>query len=126
MPNKNTLKFNQQLQEAFALHSKGELQKARALYERLLKTETKSFDLLHYLGSLHTQLKEPIKGIEYLKEALEINPCHLESLSNLGSAYREVREYDLAAQYYQKAIDINPKFANAIVNYANLLFEKES
>ena len=66
-------KFN----EGLALHQKGQLAQAQALYLQVLKTHSKHFDALHLMGVIAAQTNKPLQAIELIGRATAINPNKL-------------------------------------------------
>ena len=117
------MKNNNLLEDAYTLHLKGEYEKAKILYENLLSTGLISFELLYLLGSLYLQMKYVNNAIDLLSRAVQINPKHIESLTNLGSAFRENNNFPSAQNCYEQAIAIDPTHVDAYFNYGNLLLD---
>ena len=73
------------LDEARSLHSHGQLDRARSLYETVLASEPANADALHLLGLLRFQRGE-LAGAEMLmRQALAQRPEFVRAHSNLGA-----------------------------------------
>ena len=70
------------------------------------------------------KLADPIKAIEYLNNAIKLQPNHANVYNNRGIAYASLGQYQLAIDDYNKAIRLEPDHASAYNNrgnaYANL------
>lgn len=101
------------LQEALALHQKGELEKARALYEKLLQQEPANCDVLHLLGVLLHQTGDSAAGARLIEHAIRLSPKQGAFYNNLGEALRGCQRWVDAAKAYKKAVEITPQMAGA-------------
>jgi len=101
------------LQEALALHQKGELEQARALYEKLLQLEPANSDALHLLGVVLHQTGDSAAGARLIEHAIRLSPKQGAFYNNLGEALRGCQRWQDAARAYNKAVEINPQMAGA-------------
>ncbi|HET8708483.1 MAG TPA: tetratricopeptide repeat protein [Pseudomonadales bacterium] len=99
------------LQEALALHQKGELEKARALYEKLLQQEPANSDVLHLLGVVLHQTGDSAAGVRLIEHAIRLSPKQSTFYNNLGEALRGCQRWLDAAKAYKKAVEITPQLA---------------
>ena len=111
------------LQEALALHQKGELARARAKYEQILAMQPGHADALHLLGVIEYQTKNPARAVELIGRALELDPANAVAHCNLGCAQQELREFEAARGSYDRALAIDSRYADAYYNRGNLLRE---
>jgi len=111
------------LHQALALHQKGYLDQAQALYEEVLKAQPKNFDALHLLGVVYSQQKRYSKAVELIRKAIKICPDNPLFHSNCGVALSELRQLDAAVASYDRAIAIQPDYAEAHYNRGNALQE---
>jgi predicted O-linked N-acetylglucosamine transferase (SPINDLY family) len=128
--------FDEQIEIAISLQKSGEFEKAKLIYEFLLKIKPNAFQILYLLGTLEAQCCNFDKSLIYLIRANNINSNSWEVNYNIGNAYFEINEFKKAIKYYDKAIKINSNnsiqfyyrgFAyKRLENYANALpnFEK--
>ena len=112
-----------QLKEAIALHQKGQLAQAEAIYEDILKTQPKHVQLLHLLGVIAFQTQNYQRAVDLIGKAIEINPNNADFYSNRGIALKELKRLDEAVASYDRAIRIKPDFAEAHNNRGNALTE---
>jgi tetratricopeptide (TPR) repeat protein len=118
----NTITQVQQLfAQGFALHQKGQLAKAQALYEQVLKRQPRHFDSLHLLGVIACQTKQPERAVELIDQAIAINPHVAAAYSNRGLALNDLEQSDAALANFDKAIAIQPDHAEAYNNRGNVL-----
>jgi tetratricopeptide (TPR) repeat protein len=59
---------------------------------------------------------DPQKVIEYLNEAIKLNPGLAQAHNNRGNAYGDLGQYQLAIEDYTEAIRLKPDYANAYSN----------
>jgi len=113
-----SLKF---MQQAIALHQKGEITEAERLYRKVLSLNPRHLDALRLLGGLSIQCNKSESAVGYLRTALGIAPNHPELHTNLGVALCNLGKLDDALQHYQTAVTLAPDYADAIDNLGNLL-----
>jgi tetratricopeptide (TPR) repeat protein len=109
------------VQQANALHQRGQLEGARAIYEEVLKIQPRHFDALHLLGVIAAQSKDPQRAVDLIEKAIKINPHHAGTYCNRGTALQELGHSDAALASYDKAIALNPEYAVAYCNRGNVL-----
>jgi tetratricopeptide (TPR) repeat protein len=110
-------------QRAIAFHQKGELARARAAYEEILKVDPQHFDSLHLLGVIAAQTDNPSKAIELIGKAVAVaanNPAAYAAYGNLGSAHVDLKNLEAALVNFSKAIALNPDFAAAYYGRGNV------
>ena len=59
---------------------------------------------------------DPKKAIEYLDEAIKLQPNSAEAYNNRGNAYGDLKQNDRAIEDYNEAIRLKPKYAHAYYN----------
>jgi tetratricopeptide (TPR) repeat protein len=109
------------ISEASALHQRGELERARILYEQILEMAPEHFDALHLSGVIAAQTKNPQKAADLIAKAIKINPSHPAAHCNLATALQELRQLDAAVGSYDRAIALKPDYAAAYSNRGNVL-----
>jgi len=73
----------------------------------------------------HGFYTDVIKAIEYLKDAIRLDPDYGAAYNSIGLAYEDKGEYDRAIGYYQKALKIGikklgPEHPNVAIQYNNI------
>jgi lipoprotein NlpI len=104
-----------QLEKGQALHQKGMVEQARAIYEDILRVNPDHIDALHFLGILQDQLKNHRLAIELITKSIQINPNNPAQYLNLGNAQQNLRMFDASLDSYAKAISLKPDYALAYV-----------
>ena len=74
-----------EFQNAFALHSKGDLNKAERLYKKILKKNPRHFDTLRHLGILYQDRQMFESAEKFYLKAYKINSDHFSIYNNLGT-----------------------------------------
>ena len=115
---------NKLLEEAFELHSKGEINKAKNSYQNIIKRGIKDPRIFTNLGVIYQQenkLEEATKL--YKKSILEFPKSH-EAYANLSSILLNKGQYELAEKYLLNVINFKPDFLNAYQNLFNIYLKK--
>jgi predicted TPR repeat methyltransferase len=111
------------LDVALKHHKSGKLQKAKALYRKILKGDPENADALHMLGLLLHQQDDHETAIRLFRKAIEYGPKSTEVYTNLGSALQSCNRVDEAITAFRQAIKINPDYVLAHNNLGNALRE---
>lgn len=109
------------LECAVALHQRGELAQARAIYQDILRAQPHHFDALHMLGVLAAMSGEPGKAVRLIGRAIEVNPSSAIALNNRGLARQELRDYQAALRDHERALAIDARYAEAHCERGNAL-----
>ena len=109
------------MQQAIALHMRGQLERARLLYEEILATQPRHMEVLGKLAALCIQNGNAGRAIELLDRALLLDPGNAVNYSNRGAACERLRQWDAALSNYDRAIALKPDLAQAHCNRANVL-----
>jgi predicted O-linked N-acetylglucosamine transferase (SPINDLY family) len=111
------------LKEALRLHKAGRLDRARPLYEQVLKHAPDEPHALHGLGVLCNDAGEPGHAAELLRAAIAVRPGQAVYHNNLGNALRALGQGDEAERAYREAIACDPDYALAHYNLGALLLD---
>ena len=122
-PNQQNPVITAQIQQAVALHQRGDLDKAEVLYNKVLAKSPKNFQALYLLGMLELHRQNPGRAIELLDSAIEINPAHLDTQFDRATALEDLRRYKEALAGYDAVLALNPKFNEALFRRGNVLRE---
>jgi predicted O-linked N-acetylglucosamine transferase (SPINDLY family) len=109
------------LQQALALHQRGQLAQAQALYEQVLQMQPADFDALHLLGVIAIQTNNLERAVELIGRAIDVNPNNAMAYYNRGAALRDLKQYEAAIQSYDRAIALKPDYADAYNNRGSAL-----
>jgi tetratricopeptide (TPR) repeat protein len=109
------------LQNAIAMHQRGQLAEAEQCYREILKFDPDDFDAVHLLGLIFVQRGQFVEGERQIARALEIDPNEPTALYNRGNALQELNRSDEALASFDKAIAVKPDYAEAFGNRGNAL-----
>jgi predicted O-linked N-acetylglucosamine transferase (SPINDLY family) len=104
------------LENAVALHQKGQLSQAEAIYRQLLGIDPTNADALHLLGVIAHQTGNHQIAVDLINQAIEINHTDESFYLNLGNALKSLTNFDAAVASYDKAIYLKPDYAEAYSN----------
>ncbi|CAN7685982.1 tetratricopeptide repeat protein [Pseudoduganella sp. LjRoot289] len=112
---------SQLLQQAVALHQRGDLSQAEALYAEVLRREPENFDALHLMGVLARQGGAPAAAVELIGRAIAVAPDKAIAHCNLGAALQDAGRHGDALASYERALALQPAYAMALANRGNAL-----
>lgn len=92
---------------AVSLHRKGEVKSAEALYLTILEEWPDNADAWHLLGMLHFQCDRESKGVEAVRQALELAPNFSDAHANLGNMLLNRGRITEAEHHLNRALILN-------------------
>jgi tetratricopeptide (TPR) repeat protein len=98
---------------AISFHQRGEGEKARVIYEQIIKLDPAHSEALHLLGLVAAQKGSYRFAVQWMDKAIAIDSANAAFHSNRGLALYELGEMDAAVESFKKAIVIDPGFAQA-------------
>jgi predicted TPR repeat methyltransferase len=101
---------------AIALHQRGQLDAARAIYLALLHADPNSVDALHFLGVLLHQQGESLAATELVGRAIALQPDHSDAYNNLGNIHEQLGATQDAVEAYEAALKLRPGHPDASRN----------
>jgi predicted O-linked N-acetylglucosamine transferase (SPINDLY family) len=104
------------LEEALALHERGELKQAESIYLAILALDPRHFPATHQLGVIQSQRGSHEAAAEMIGKALQLNPRSALAHLNLGTVLRNLHRYDEAVAHYHLSLLINPRNAETHLN----------
>ncbi|MSP20948.1 MAG: tetratricopeptide repeat protein [Alphaproteobacteria bacterium] len=117
------VKLRTKLMQGAALHQRGALAEAAAVYREVLAAAPRDFDALHLLGVLEGQRGNPAGAAELLGRAVRVNPRDATAHMNHGNALLELKRVDDALASYDRSVRLNPGDAQALYNRGVALAE---
>tara|TARA_A100001015_G_scaffold309282_1_gene408463 strand:- start:702 stop:2156 length:1455 start_codon:yes stop_codon:yes gene_type:complete len=105
---------------ALSHHAKGNWNKAKEIYEHILKSNPNNYSVLQNYGPLLCQLKEFKLAKIVFERSLKINPQDPMLLYNYGKFFHDQKIFEKAIEYYNKSFAINPKNAMSHYNIGNI------
>jgi tetratricopeptide (TPR) repeat protein len=97
-----------------------DLQRGIDLLERAIMLNPNSYQAHGGAGLLKLQIGDPAGAIDYLKQAIRLNPIDPRLFNvhaNLASAYNQIGNYDGAKRCSLKALQLNPRYEHSHREY---------
>ncbi len=119
---KKTKPFKEQIiNQAFKLHSEGNIPEASKYYQYFITQGFKDYRVFSNYGSILQNIGKLQDAELSLRKAIEINPNYANAHYNLGVILNDLGKLQDAEKSYRKAIELNPNYANAYSNLGNVL-----
>src|SRR5262249_37769974 len=115
----------QAMQQALALYSNHEWDKAEQVCKMILSAQAAHFDALNLLGIIAAQTRRPQEAVEFFGRAVSVRKDEPTVHNNYGNVLRDLRRYDEALRSYNRAVQIKPNYAEAHYNRGLTLYELE-
>lgn len=96
------------LNSAVMAHKAGELDRAEAQYQQVLKSSPQEFDALSLLGTLLSQKQDFSRGLDYLRSALKLRPQSPNVLLNMGLCLQELARDAEALGVFENGLKLKP------------------
>lgn len=109
------------LQQAVALHQRGSLAQAEALYGEVLRLDPANFDALHLLGVIARQSGAFEEAIRLIGRAIAIDADKAIAHCNLGAALQDAQRHEAALASFERALALQPHYPMALANRGNAL-----
>ena len=113
--------ISREYQSALAQHQAGRIDRAEAIYRKVLRRAPDHVDTLHHLGIIAHERGRHEHAVQLISEALARAPEFAEAHMNQGRALRALGRLDEAAAAYRRAIALKPDYAFAHCNLATVL-----
>ena len=110
-------------QQAYLLHQRGEVLRAKTLYEEVLRKDPKHPGALSLLGLLAGQTGDLRHAAQLYAKVVELDPDNAAAHNNRGMALQGLKQWEAAAASYHKAVKIKPEYTVAHCNLGNVLME---
>jgi len=107
---------NDDFRSAYAHHRAGRLDKAEALYRKVLKRAPGHADTLNLLGLIALARGRPERAVQLIAESVRRNPRFADGHSNLGNALLAAGRSDEAVASYRQAIILAPSSPAPLYN----------
>jgi tetratricopeptide (TPR) repeat protein len=109
------------LHAALAMHQRGLLNQAEAIYKEILQSQPGNFDALQLLATIAAQRGNFALAVEWFDKAVEIDSSDARTHYNRGVALGSLGRFDEALKSCDRALKINPGYAEAYNNRGNAL-----
>lgn len=116
---------NQALTQAHNLLGKKEVDKADAIFRKLIREYEKDFELKIKIADLLINAEEYQKAIDYLKSAYQDNPKSIHIYNRLGMALRKLGRFEDSEKAYLQAVKIHSKDEYLHFNLGRLYIDME-
>lgn len=114
------------LQVAIKHHQAGELDIAEKIYREILAQDSQQADVLHLLGILLAQQKKYKEALQYIEQAINIDPNQPTYENSLGNVYKNLQQFAEAITHYQKGLSLKPDYAVALNNLGNIYYQQKN
>jgi tetratricopeptide (TPR) repeat protein len=112
-PRSNSASLQAACDKGLALHQAGRLDEASRRYQQVLAVDPAHFDALHLLGVLCIQTGQSALGVQFIEQAVRIQPDVAIAHGNLGNGLNNLGRYEEALASCDRAIALNPDHAEA-------------
>jgi Tfp pilus assembly protein PilF len=92
------------LQQAIALHQRGQLSGAKRLDEEILSEQPQNFDALHLLGVIVAVSGDPKKAADLIGRAIQIDSRCGTAHNNRGAALQQLGDWQGVLAEFERAI----------------------
>ena len=92
------------INKAVKLHLRGKLDKAKEIYEKIIKFDQDNLIANANLGALLNAKKNYKKALYFLEKALSIKPNYVEALNNKGNSLRGLEQHEDALKIYDQIL----------------------
>jgi hypothetical protein len=113
----SALPVDTQFHLAVSYHQQGRFQDAAKLYESVLIADPEHSEAWHMYGLMASQLGKHEQALDWINNALNLQPLNPKYLANFGVILIELKKYEMALEIYNKCINLQP---NQFVFYDNL------
>ncbi|WP_050478439.1 tetratricopeptide repeat protein [Herbaspirillum rhizosphaerae] len=110
-----------QIQQAVVLHQRGDHDKAEAMYKKVLAKAPRHFQALYLMGMLQLHREDPAGAIEWIDQALKINPTHIDAQFDRATALEDLERYTEALRSYDLVLALKSDFTEALYRRGNVL-----
>ncbi len=119
LPGENTVQQGEELFEA------GDLDGAKAVFDRLLTLQPRNGEVLNNLGVIAFQQGQADQALDYFQRVLEIAPNHYEAMENLGNCMAAEGKHPEAIEWFEKALKVKPNEVTLLNGLGNSLIQIE-
>ena len=116
-----TARVSQLFAEGMEFHTSGQLARALATYEQVLRLMPKHFEALHHTGIIAFQGGNYQIAASFIRSALAVSPNVAAAHGNLGNALKELGRYGEALASYERALALQADDADTLYNRGSAL-----
>lgn len=122
-PNMNVIDIPTLTELAHREYQAGDYLNAEQHCNAIWQLEPRNIGILLLLSSIHYQLKNFDKSMQFSQLAISANPHCAEAYSNLGNVYKERNMLSEALDNYRMAVQLKPDFIDGYINLAAALVQ---
>ncbi len=115
---------NKFFKNALKHHASGNWNKAKEIYEYLLKLNPNDYLVLQNYAPLLSQLREYSQAKSIFKKCLKIKPKDPLLLYNYGKFHQDRKIFEKAIKFYEESFKIEPKKNFSMYNIGNIYFQQ--
>jgi protein O-GlcNAc transferase len=86
----------------------GQLDQAKAEFEKIIAADPRSARAIHSLGVIHSRQGEPAQAIDFMRQAIALDPLVAEYHGVLGNTLVSQGDFPAAAEAYREAVNLAP------------------
>lgn len=116
-----TLDLAELLNQATALHQRGQLADAERCYRQILNVRRDHAEARHFLGILRFQQGRSAEALELIAAALKAKPDYAEAFYNRGNILSQLGRFEDAVADYEAALALSADYVEAHQNRGNAL-----
>jgi tetratricopeptide (TPR) repeat protein len=94
---------------------------AEAVCRKVIYVDADNVNFLALLGTISILKREPAQAIDFLKQAVAIEPDFAKAQTDLGNAYLFTNDYENAVVHLRRSIEIEPENETAFYGLADAL-----
>src|SRR5258708_1411823 len=98
------------LRTGTVLFQQGLVAEAEALLANAHRRHPDDFNIMHMLGIMLVQGRDPARGVILIEKAIERRKDFAPAFNNLGNGYRRLEKHEAAIAAYARAITLRPEF----------------
>jgi len=118
------MQINQLKQRAQHLLNKGQLEQAKALYEKIREENSMDAESFYMLGSINGQLGRFREATEYYREVIRLEPRAVVAHCGLGAALQAQGKLTEAKLAFQEALRLQPKSQEIQLEIVKILVQQ--
>jgi Flp pilus assembly protein TadD len=102
-------------------YEQGHLEKARSVFEALVRLDPNSADAHSALGALYTRLKRDDEALEHLSRAVELDVERIAPYVNRAEVYIRKMDIEKAVADLRRAVELDPEEKDPGANRARAI-----
>jgi len=113
--------LNELIKLVMSMIQQNQLNQALALCQNILQQDIKNAELLHLTGLIYAMNKQYPKSIEYIQQAVKINPLSYPYINNLALSHLLFNQREIAMHYFEYATLLSDTEKEALQRYDGLV-----